>query len=254
MHEVGALDKDLDTNLAEARHPLLPLEVRGLRYVVRGSALVDGVDLTLAEPGVTAIMGPNGAGKSLLLRLLHGLLAPSAGAIRWNGAPLDEAVRTRQALVFQRPVLLRRSALANVEFVLRLRAGRDGPSARELLGHVGLGEKASQAARRLSGGEQQRLAMARALALAPEVLLMDEPTASLDPASVAAIETIAADASRAGTKVILVTHDPGQAHRLADEIVFLHRGRLVEQTPAREFFDEPRSQHARDYLAGRLVL
>ena len=128
------------------------------------------------------------------------------------------------------------------------------PIARELLEHVGLRERMTQPARRLSGGESQRLAMARALALEPSVLFMDEPTASLDPASIAAIETLTAEAQALGTKVILVTHDIGQARRMADEVIFLHRGRVTEQTPAEPFFAEPRSSQARDYLAGRLVL
>jgi tungstate transport system ATP-binding protein len=249
MHDVAvALEP------AAARRSLLPLEVRGLRYEVFGKALVDGIDLSLGKSGITTVMGPNGAGKSLLLRLLHGLLTPTSGTIRWNAAPLDESVRKRQALIFQRPVLLRRSVFANVEFVLRLRSRENGPTAYELLEHVGLQDRAEQPARRLSGGEQQRLAMARALALEPDILFMDEPTASLDPTSVASIESIVAGARREGTRIILVTHDPGQAHRLADEVVFLHRGRLMEHTPARQFFDRPCSREAQDYLAGRLVI
>ena len=233
---------------------LLPLAVEGLRYEVRGARLIDGVDLRLEDPGVTVVMGPNGAGKSLLLRLMHGLLEPTAGRVRWNGATVDEAVRRRQALVFQRPVLLRRSVRANIEFVLRLRPGREPQPAMHWLEHVGLADRAEQPARRLSGGEQQRLAMARALALEPEVLLMDEPTASLDPASVATIEALVGEARQAGTKVVFVTHDIGQARRLADDVVFLHRGRLVEHTAAKTFFEQPVSTAARDYLAGRLVL
>lgn len=233
---------------------LLPLAVEGLRYEVRGARLIDGVDLRLEDPGVTVVMGPNGAGKSLLLRLMHGLLEPTAGRVRWNGATVDEAVRRRQALVFQRPVLLRRSVRANIEFVLRLRPGNKPQPAMHWLEHVGLADRAEQPARRLSGGEQQRLAMARALALEPEVLLMDEPTASLDPASVATIEALVGEARQAGTKVVFVTHDIGQARRLADDVVFLHRGRLVEHTAAETFFEQPVSTAARDYLAGRLVL
>ena len=233
---------------------LLPLAVEGLGYEVRGARLIDGVDLRLEDPGVTVVMGPNGAGKSLLLRLMHGLLEPTAGRVRWNGAAVDEAVRRRQALVFQRPVLLRRSVRANIEFVLRLRPGREPQPAMHWLEHVGLADRAEQPARRLSGGEQQRLAMARALALEPEVLLMDEPTASLDPASVATIEALVGEARQAGTKVVFVTHDIGQARRLADDVVFLHRGRLVEHTAAETFFEQPVSTAARDYLAGRLVL
>ena len=244
----------VDPPLPQAQRGLLPLEVRGLVYAVRGTRLIDGIDLTLAHPGISVIMGPNGAGKSLLLRLVHGLLPPTAGSVSWNGAPLDESVRRHQAMVFQRPVLLRRSVLANVAFVLRLVPGKTDHDAWKLLNHVGLADRAQRPARRLSGGEQQRLALARALALEPEVLLMDEPTASLDPASVVAIETLVLEARAAGTKVLFVTHDVGQARRLADDVVFLHRGRLAEHTPAKRFFDQPVSPQARDYLAGRLVL
>ncbi|MDX1593374.1 MAG: ATP-binding cassette domain-containing protein [Gammaproteobacteria bacterium] len=232
----------------------MPLQARGLVYEVRGMRLVDGIDLEVASPGVTVVMGPNGAGKSLLLRLLHGLLVPTAGEVRWNGRVFDEAARRRQALVFQRPVLLRRSVLANLEFVLRLVPGAGRDEALQWLEHVGLAAMAERPARRLSGGEQQRLAMARALALRPEVLLMDEPTASLDPASVVAIETLVNEARDEGTKILFVTHDVGQARRLADDVVFLHRGRLAEHTPADAFFERAVSPEARDYLAGRLVL
>jgi tungstate transport system ATP-binding protein len=233
---------------------LLPLQVDRLVFEVRGTRLIDELDLCLETPGVTVIMGPNGAGKSLLLRLVHGLLRPTSGRVRWNGAEVDEAVRRRQALVFQRPVLLRRSVRANVEFVLRLRAGRRERTADQWLEHVGLAAMAERPARRLSGGEQQRLAMARALALEPEVLLMDEPTASLDPASVATIEALVGEARTAGAKILFVTHDVGQARRLADDVVFLHRGRVVEHASAEAFFTTPTSSAARDYLAGRLVL
>jgi tungstate transport system ATP-binding protein len=244
----------LEPALAEGVHGLLPLEVRGLTYAVRGTRLIDGLDLQLAGAGISVIMGPNGAGKSLLLRLVHGLLAPTGGSVRWNGRALDPPVRRRQALVFQRPVLLRRSVLANIEFVLRLVPGAPAGRARELLRHVGLDAMAGRPARRLSGGEQQRLALARALALEPKVLLMDEPTASLDPASVVAIEALVTEARAAGTKVVFVTHDIGQARRLADDVVFLHRGRVVEHAPAARFFTQPGSPQARAYLAGQLVL
>jgi tungstate transport system ATP-binding protein len=157
-------------------------------------------------------------------------------------------------MVFQRPVLLRRSVAANIDFALSLRGGGAPGRRAEILDHVGLGEYAPRPARLLSGGEQQRLALARALALEPEVLFLDEPTASLDPASVLMIETIVREAHAAGTKIVFVTHDVGQARRLADEVVFIHRGRVREHTDAARFFDRPESQEARDYLAGRIVL
>jgi tungstate transport system ATP-binding protein len=234
--------------------PILPGEVRGLIYEVGGKRLIDGIDLSIFPGSITVVMGPNGAGKSLLLRFLHGLIPATAGQVLWGGRPLSERTRKRQAMVFQRPVLLRRSVAANVQFALRLRGSVDSKDTQRILQEVGLAAQADQPARLLSGGEQQRLTLARALALDPEILFLDEPTASLDPASTAAIEAIVKAAHGRGTKIIFVTHDLGQAHRLADEVVFLHRGRLMERTLAAPFFDAPTSQEAQDYLAGRLIL
>jgi tungstate transport system ATP-binding protein len=226
-----------------------------LCYRVGDANRIDGIDLDLAPHSLTAIMGPNGAGKSLLLRLLHGLIEPTAGQVIWGGQPLHAGWRRRQAMVFQRPVLLRRSVSANIRFVLNLR-GMDSSRERVLavLEEVGLSDRADQPARLLSGGEQQRLALARALALEPQVLFLDEPTANLDPFSMAAIESIVTRSHDRGTKIVLVTHDIGQARRLADDVIFLNRGRLVEHSPADPFFENPDSPQAREYLAGRLVL
>ncbi|HEX5079707.1 MAG TPA: ATP-binding cassette domain-containing protein, partial [Geminicoccaceae bacterium] len=192
--------------------PILPVEARGLVFEAGGRRLIDGLDLTL-RPGMrTVVMGPNGAGKSLMLRLLHGLLPPSAGEILWGGRPADRAIRLRQAMVFQRPVLLRRSALANVTHALRARGmpHRERQArAHEMLAAAGLGALARTPARLLSGGEQQRLAMARALSLGPDVLLLDEPTANLDPASTLAIEQLIQAAHDGGSKIVFVTHDVG---------------------------------------------
>ncbi|SDY30419.1 ATP-binding cassette domain-containing protein [Citreimonas salinaria] len=231
---------------------ILPLAVRDLVLRFGQANVLNGLSFDLGGSGCTMIMGPNGSGKSLLLKLLHGLMTPSGGRIEWGGrAPRD--VTARQALVFQKPVLLRRSVAANIDFVLRAR-GKDRDRRDALLEHVGLGHKASQPARLLSGGEAQRLALARALATDPEVLLLDEPTASLDPASVVAIEGIVADARARGVRVIFVTHDIGQARRMADDVLFLQRGRIAEHTPAAAFFHAPQSQAARDYLNGRIVV
>ena len=234
--------------------PLLPGEARGLVYRAGGARLIDGIDLTIPGGTLSVVMGANGAGKSLLLRLLHGMLAPTAGQVLWGGQALSEALRLRQAMVFQRPVLLRRSVAANIRFALNLRKGAAPKGPDDILHEVGLAAQADQPARLLSGGEQQRLSLARALALEPQVLFLDEPTASLDPAATAAIEGIVRRAHERGTKIIFVTHDIGQARRLASDVVFLDRGRLAEHTPAEQFFDHPASESARDYLAGRLVL
>jgi tungstate transport system ATP-binding protein len=238
-----------------AAEPLLPLTLDRVGFEAGGRTILRDVSLALGGRGITVLLGPNGAGKSVLLRLCNGLAAPTSGTVLWGGAPPDEPVRRRQSFVFQRTVLLRRSALANLVFVLRLRGVRDAERrALQVLERAGLAGLAFQPARRLSGGEQQRLAIARALATDPEVLLLDEPTASLDPASVAAIEALVRDAAAARTRVILVTHDVAQARRLADDVVFLAGGMVTEHTPAADFFAGPRSEAARAYLAGRLVL
>jgi tungstate transport system ATP-binding protein len=238
-------------DLRGATPALLPLVVRGLVLEAAGKRLIDGIDLTLGGDGITVLMGPNGAGKSILIRMLHGLVPPSSGEILWGGHPLTTEVRRRQALVFQKPVLLRRSVAANLDFVLP-----GGSAARRdaLLAHVGLAGHADQAARLLSGGEQQRLALARALATDPDVLFLDEPTASLDPASTLKIEEIVLDAAANGTRIVFITHDLGQARRLADDVVFLAKGRVAEHGTAATFFDAPASAPACAYLAGRLAI
>ncbi|WP_459035443.1 ABC transporter ATP-binding protein [Roseivivax sp. CAU 1761] len=226
--------------------PRLP-ELERVSLIRDGRPLLHDLSLRLSEGGITAIMGPNGAGKSLLLRVLQGLVPPDSGRVVSPGlSPPD------QALVFQKPVLLRRSVAANLDFVLP-RAGRRARRA-ELLARVGLAGREAQPARRLSGGEQQRLALARALATAPRLLLLDEPTASLDPASARLIEALLGDVARAGTKIVLVTHDRAQAERLASEIVVLMRGRLADQGPAARVLGAPAGRDVRDFLAGRLVV
>lgn len=237
--------------------PPLPVELKDLAYETGGKRVIDRVDVTVDAPGITVIMGPNGAGKSILLRLMHGLIAPTDGRILWAGQRMDRGIARRQAMVFQRPVLLRRSAAANVAHALSLRGvGRGERASRvdEALKLAGLEGHASTPARVLSGGEQQRLCLARALSLEPEVLFLDEPTASLDPASTLAIERLLLDAQRAGIKVILVTHDVGQARRLAHDVVFLHHGRVIEHLETENFFEHPRSEDVRAFLKGGLVL
>jgi tungstate transport system ATP-binding protein len=236
---------------------LLPLELRRLSLEARGQRLIDSVDLKVQDPGISVIMGPNGSGKSLLLRLMHGLIEPTEGAILWAGTPMNGQIRRRQAMVFQKPVLLRRTAAANITHALSLRGvGRSerGSRAFEALQLAGLERQAFTPARVLSGGEQQRLCLARALSLDPDILFLDEPTASLDPASTLAIERLLIDAQHRGIKVIVVTHDVGQARRLAQDVVFLHHGRLIEYQSAPRFFERPESDVARSFMAGGLVL
>lgn len=221
------------------------IEARGLRFEAGGRTLL-ALDLALRAGGPTVILGPNGAGKSLLLRLLHGLVAPTSGTVDAGGL--------RQAMVFQRPVLLRRSVAGNLAYALRAggvpRPRRPARLA-ALLAEARL--EGRQPARTLSGGEAQRLALLRALATDPDVLFADEPTASLDPGSVAAFEAVLRRAAERGVKVVLVTHDLGQARRLAADVVFLHRGRLTEHAPAGGFFRAPGCEAARVFLGGGLL-
>ncbi|MGR3514748.1 MAG: ATP-binding cassette domain-containing protein [Paracoccaceae bacterium] len=222
------------------------LRVSDLVLEANGRRLIDIPELSLSHQGATVVMGPNGAGKSVLLRLLHGLDPPTSGQIELH------TPRRAQALVFQTPVLLRRSAEANLRFVCKVR-NLDCSVVPVLLDQVGLAGKAQTPARRLSGGERQRLAIAQALATKPDVLLLDEPTASLDPAATRLIERILQPIISNGVRVLLVTHDAMQARRLADDVVFLSEGQVREHRPAAEFFETPKSAAARAYLEGRLL-
>ena len=240
------------------RAAVLPLRLEGVGYVVDGKPLLEGVGLAVDAGRRLVLLGPNGAGKSLLLRLCHGLIEPTSGRVSsGNLAGVGPEARRRHAMVFQRPVLLRRSALANLTFALATRGvpwRRRRVRAMEALVRFGLAQLADRPARVLSGGEQQRLTLARAWVLEPELLLLDEPTAALDPAGTAQVEKALAAFHARGAAVVMSTHDLGQARRLADDIVFLSRGRLVEHGPAAAFFAGPRTPEAKAFLAGELVL
>ena len=233
---------------------LLPLDLDRVEFAAGSRRIIQGLSVTLDAGPRSVILGPNGAGKSVLLRLCHGLLEPTAGTIAWNSPELPGGAR-RQAMVFQRPVLLRRTVLGNVMYALKLARvprGEREERAREALRKVGLDAQADHAARVLSGGEQQRLALARVWALRPEVLFLDEPTASLDTGATHEIEKVILALHAAGTKIVIVTHNLGQAHRLGDEILFLHQGRLVERAPADRFLKHPASLEAASFLEGEL--
>ena len=234
---------------------ILPLQANDLAYSVRGTKLLDGVTFTLERGVRTIILGPNGAGKSLTLRLCHGLIPPSSGRVEWRGRPAGNG-RRPHAMVFQHPVMLRRSVRANLLHALAVN-GWGWRERREratlALRRFGLETMSARPARVLSGGEKQRVALARAWALNPEVLFLDEPTSALDPGATRMIEALIRSLDADGVKIVMTTHDLGQAHRLADEILFMHAGRLLEQTPADEFFSNPRTPEARAFLAGELL-
>jgi tungstate transport system ATP-binding protein len=233
----------------------LPIVLRDASFRIGGAAILDGVSLWFSPGAPTVLIGPNGAGKTTLLRLAMGLLEPTSGQVAWGGR--RGVPPTRRAIVFQRPVMLRRRAAANVGYALASsgvsRADRPARVA-ELLDLVGLTGLGARPARRLSGGEQQRLALARALARDPEVLFLDEPTASLDPAATKAIEDVIRAVAARGIKVVMATHDLGEARRLAGDIVLMHRGRVIENGPAGEFFAQPRTDEGRRFIAGELLV
>lgn len=233
-------------------NPLLPIRISDLRLIKGDRPVLDGVDLMIDTPGITVIMGPNGAGKSLLLRCLHGLIKPDQGHITLGQLKVPES-RSWQAMVFQQPVLLRRTVFQNLAFAAPEVAKSSPQRLLQALDAVNLADLVDQPARMLSGGEQQRLSLARALLSKPALLLLDEATASLDPASVLLIESLVKTQSAQGTKVILVSHDQGQARRMADEVVFISNGQVAEQGPAQEFFTSPETPMAQAYLAGELL-
>lgn len=235
-----------------AAAPILPLVLEGVGFEVAGRALLSGIDLRIEGGRRLVILGPNGAGKTLLLRLCHGLIAPTSGRLRWaDGSQRPEA----QAMVLQRPVLLRRSVAENLDYPLALRgipAGARRAAVARMLDRFGLAPLADRPARLLSGGEQSRVALARAALMTPQILFLDEPSAALDPSATRQIEEMIAGFSAEGITIVMTTHDLGQARRLAEEVAFLHRGRLIEHRAAPDFFAGPEAPEARAHLAGDL--
>jgi tungstate transport system ATP-binding protein len=233
---------------------ILPLTLRDLRFAAGGREIIQGISATIEAGPATIILGANGAGKSVLMRLMHGLLQPTSGEVAWGAAEAGR-LRRGQAMVFQRPIMLRRSALANILYALelaRVPAAEREAQALEALREVGLADVAHRPARVLSGGEQQRLALARAWALHPEVLFLDEPTANLDPGATREIENVIKAFDASGTKIIMSTHNLGQARRLGDEVLFIHQGRLAERAPVDVFFRNPASAEAAAFVKGEL--
>jgi tungstate transport system ATP-binding protein len=233
----------------------LPISLVEASIVAGEVTILDRVTLSLAAGTPTLLIGPNGSGKTTLLRAAMGLISLTSGRITWGGR--ETAAPARRAIVFQRPTMLRRSAEANIRYALnaaRIPRAQHEARVAELLTLVGLDGLGTRPARKLSGGEQQRLALARALARDPAVLLLDEPTASLDPAATKAIEDIVRAVAARGVKVVMSSHDLGQARRLAGDVILLHRGRLIEQSSADEFFAQPKTEEARRFAAGELLV
>ena len=232
----------------------LPIVFSEVSLAAGPVAVLRELSLTISSGPPTVLLGPNGSGKSSVLHLAMGLIRPGRGSITWGGHPIEEA--RRLAIVFQRPVMLRRTVAANILYALRASGNTTGAVQRveTILQRVGLQGFGEQPARRLSGGEQQRLALARALATDPQVLFLDEPTASLDPAATKGVEEIVQSIARSGVKIVMATHDLGQARRLAGDIVMLARGRVMEHAPAATLFANPQSLEAAGFLRGDLVV
>jgi tungstate transport system ATP-binding protein len=233
---------------------LFPLKLQAALSARRGKVLVGPIDLELEGVGATVVIGPNGSGKTTLLRMIHGAARLTSGEISW--ACGEARARRAQAFVFQRPVMLRRTVLDNLTYPLQMRgtARRHAAEQAEIWAkRVGLETMLDRAAHNLSGGEQQKLALARAMITAPSVLFLDEPTAALDGRATREVEEVLLEARAAGTRLILSTHDLGQARRLADDVVFLLHGRVLEHTQARELFNVPQTAQAQAFLRGDIV-
>lgn len=233
----------------------LPLMFEEVSVLAREVTILDKITLTFSAGAPTILVGPNGSGKTTLIRAAMGLIAPTSGRITWGGR--SDVPPARRAIVFQRPVMLRRSATGNLRYALAaadVKRHERKARAKELLDLVGLDGRGDRPARKMSGGEQQRLALARALAKNPDILFLDEPTASLDPAAIKALEDLIRDIAARGIKVVMSTHNLGEARRLAGEIVLLHRGRIVETADAQDFFTQPQTEDARRFIAGELLV
>ena len=234
--------------------------LEGIRKTYGGRCVLDIDQLRVQSGEVLGVVGPSGAGKSTLLRLLNFLEVPDGGRLTFQGRQVREggvplATRRQVTTVFQRPVLLSSTVVRNVAYGLRLRGMRDGrQEVEQVLARVGLADLARAPARTLSGGEAQRVALARALILHPVALLLDEPTANLDPYNVGLIEDAVRSMNREeGATVVLVTHNVFQARRLAHRVVLLLGGRVVEAANVPDFFDNPRDPRTDAFVRGEMV-
>ena len=240
------------SSIASTDH-MFPIKVKNLSLEINKKILLNNLTCELTARGITVIMGPNGAGKSLFVRCLHGLSKPKNGAILYGKIPVGTATRGRQSMVFQSPKLLRRSVIENLRFVANLNKKND-QNLLELLKKTDLSLLKDQQVSTLSGGEKQRLSLARALVSNPEILFLDEATSSLDPRSVSIIENLMEEIKLKNVKIILITHDVNQAKRIADDIIFMNNGEIRETGLANDFFSNPQSQEARAFLKGDLII
>ena len=237
-----------------ANHQALPLVVRDVTYKSQDSVLIDNINMEVTSNHSTIILGHNGSGKSLLLKLLHGVIAPSSGSITWNRM-IPSSQQYWRTFLLQRPTFFHQTVLFNIEFVLKIAHTPKNEfksrceQALEICGLTNLADRNTQS---LSGGELQKLSLARAWVLDPSVVLLDEPTVALDPPSVIGFENVIRQFEASNTKVIMTTHDIAQAKRLATEVIFIDKGKILEQSPASQFFTTPQSEQAKSFLGGKL--
>jgi len=244
----------MSKKILEDAHDLTPIQFKDLSVILGQKIILDKINCKIKSNSITAVLGPNGAGKSIFLQTINGLISIQSGRLTFNSMEKNQEIRKQQALVFQNPVLLRRTVMANIQFVLNLRNRESNQLLKNILDKVGLEGYEKKSARLLSGGEKQRLSMARALVVNPHLLLLDEPTANLDPYSLNLIEDLVLEENSIGKTVIFTTHDMSQAKRLATDVIFLNKGKVLEQTVSKTFFKSPKTLEAQKYINGEILI
>lgn len=235
-------------------HDLTPIQFKDLSVILGPKIILDKINCKIKSNSITAVLGPNGAGKSIFLQTINGLFSVQSGRLTFNLMEINQEIRKQQAMVFQNPVLLRRTVIANLQFISNLRNKESNRLLKKILSKVGLEGYEKKPARLLSGGEKQRLSMARALIINPNLLLLDEPTANLDPYSLKLIEDLVLEENSIGKTIIFTTHDMSQAKRLATDVIFLNKGKVLEQTISKTFFKSPKTLEAQKYINGEILI
>ena len=235
-------------------HDLTPIHFKDLSVILGQKIILDKINCKIKSNSITAVLGPNGAGKSIFLQTINGLFSIQSGRLNFNLMEINQEIRKQQAMVFQNPVLLRRTVIANLQFISNLRNKESNRLLKKILSKVGLEGYEKKPARLLSGGEKQRLSMARALIINPNLLLLDEPTANLDPYSLNLIEDLVLEENSIGKTIIFTTHDMSQAKRLATDVIFLNKGKVLEQTISKTFFKSPKTLEAQKYINGEILI
>lgn len=235
-------------------HDLTPIQFKDLSVILGQKIILDKINCKIKSNSITAVLGPNGAGKSIFLQTINGLFSVQSGRLTFNLMEINQEIRKQQAMVFQNPVLLRRTVIANLQFISNLRNKESNRLLKKILSKVGLEGYEKKPARLLSGGEKQRLSMARALIINPNLLLLDEPTANLDPYSLNLIEDLVLEENSIGKTIIFTTHDMSQAKRLATDVIFLNKGKVLEQTISNTFFKSPKTLEAQKYINGEILI